>query len=66
MNTILRLKDSSDVWIEENDKLDQIIVTYFAQLFSSSQPSQQDLMVVLDMVGQKLSPDSIRFLEARF
>ncbi|KAL5818501.1 hypothetical protein ACOSQ4_022343 [Xanthoceras sorbifolium] len=63
INKIYWLFDSNGRWTEEMTGTKDIIVSYFVDIFTSDQPFRRDIDEVLEIVGQRISQQAVRFLD---
>ncbi|KAL5831728.1 hypothetical protein ACOSQ4_017082 [Xanthoceras sorbifolium] len=65
-NAIQGLLDSFGVWKDQPANIVRVIVSYFLEIFTSSNPSTEDILAVSSSVGQRLSAASRHLLDRPF
>ncbi|KAH9663932.1 reverse transcriptase domain-containing protein [Citrus sinensis] len=65
-NRISGLEDENGKWIEEDDKVEQLICDYFTHIFTTTNPSQSQLHAALETVPAKLTEDMRKFMDQPF
>ncbi|KAL3825323.1 hypothetical protein ACJIZ3_021352 [Penstemon smallii] len=56
-NTILGLRNNEGVWCEEENELEGIVADYFRDIFTSKNPTEDDLGAALEVIQQRISPE---------
>ncbi|KAK6149255.1 hypothetical protein DH2020_016780 [Rehmannia glutinosa] len=66
INTISALRDNCDILKSETSKIENIIGNFFADIFSSSSPSQEDITHALSRVRTKVTAEMANSLTQPF
>ncbi|KAK3225460.1 hypothetical protein Dsin_005322 [Dipteronia sinensis] len=61
-NRMMGLLDPNGAWCESKEEMEDIISTYFTDLFTSGKPKKEDIEKVTEGVTMKLSDPMVRFL----
>ena len=65
-NRIYGLEDEKGIWVEEAEKVEQVIGEHFTKMFTTTNPSSTQISVVLSELPVKITEEMASYLEQPF
>lgn len=65
-NIICRLEDEKRIWVEEAEKVEQVIGEHFTKMFTTTNPSSTQISVILSKLLVKITEEMASYVEQPF
>lgn len=65
-NEIKGIEDRRGTWVEEEEEISEVATNYFMKLSSSSQPNEEEILILTEAVDKKLTSEKSRWLDSNF